>query len=457
MRLRRRTFPIVSLLLASTSCTSSSQVPEQPSIALRGVTLIDGTGAAPRPRTTILVTRGRIARIQPDSDALPAGTVEQNLAGRFVMPGLVDAHVHLGTQPRPAGMMDQILRAAFLGGVTSVRDMGGQFEIVSRYAAMGRIDSVPMPRVAYAAIVAGPGMWIDGDRARFLAGASAPGTSPTIRSLTRADEVVPAVTSARRAGATAIKIYNAVTPPLLTAVAAEAHRQGLHVWSHLYVDPNRPSAVIDAGAEVVSHADMFVAEVIPRAAVEGTVDEYRAARREAFASAGAAESPAALSLVALMKRRTVILDPTLFIMRAAPDSNGRVDPARAALFHSAVAFTRAAHRGGVEIDAGTDALGGSAPNVHVELQLLVDSVGMTPLDAIRAGTLVSARAAAMADSIGTIEVGKLADLVVLAADPSRDIANTMSIVGVMKSGNYYPRARAMTPPPGARPSGRARE
>ena len=150
-----------------------------------------------------------------------------------------------------------------------------------------------------------------------------------------------------------------------------------------------------------------------------------------------------------MKQRKVIFDPTLFIMRAAPDSTGRIDPVRGALFHSAAEFTRAAHRAGIEIDAGTDALGGSTPNIHVELQLLVDSVGMTPLEAIRAATLVSARAAGMADSIGTIEVGKLADLVVLAGDPSRDIASTMSVVGVMKSGNYHERSRPMTPPPGA--------
>jgi imidazolonepropionase-like amidohydrolase len=440
----------IALVLVGVSHGFAAQSTPPNDIALTGVTLIDGTGAAPRAGMTIVIARGRIARIQADSVSIPAGTRRQNLAGRFVIPGLIDAHVHLGTQPRPPGVMEQILRACFLGGVTSVRDMGGQFEVVSRQANLGNIDSIPMPRVVYSAIVAGPGMWLDGERAQFFAGASTPGNSPTVRRLTRHEDVAPAVASAKRAGASAIKIYNAVTPTLLTEVATEAHRQGLHVWSHLFVDPNTPSAVIDAGAEVVSHADMFVAELLPRAVREGSVADYRVARRAVFARGGSVATPAVIALLSKMKQRHVILDPTLFIMRPGPDSAGRVDPSRASLFHAAVEFTRAAHRAGVDVDAGTDALGGSTPNIHVELQLLVDSVGMTPLQAIHSATQVGARAMGLGDSVGTIEVGKRADLVVLSADPSRDIANTMSVVGVMKAGIYHERTRPLTPPPGAR-------
>jgi imidazolonepropionase-like amidohydrolase len=75
---------------------------------------------------------------------------------------------------------------------------------------------------------------------------------------------------------------------------------------------------------------------------------------------------------------------------------------------------------------------------------------MTPLQAIRAGTYVSARALGIADSVGTIVAGKRADLVVLAADPSVDIANTITVVGVMKAGRYHVRERPMPTPPGAR-------
>lgn len=73
-----------------------------------------------------------------------------------------------------------------------------------------------------------------------------------------------------------------------------------------------------------------------------------------------------------MKQRQVVFDPTLSVMRPQPDSTGRIDDL---LFRSAVAFSRRVHRAGVDIAAGTDALGGSTPNIHAELQLLVDSVG----------------------------------------------------------------------------------
>jgi imidazolonepropionase-like amidohydrolase len=222
------------------------------------------------------------------------------------------------------------------------------------------------------------------------------------------------------------------------------------VWSHFFVDPAKPSEVITAGAEVVSHGDMFVAEVLDSAARHGPVATYRKARGIAYRDTGLVSRPEVRRLISMMKERRVILDPTLFIMRAMPDSNGRVDPDRGRLFHSAVLFTRAAQRAGVDVSAGTDAIGGSTPNIHVELQLLVDSVGMTPLQAIRAATLVSARALGMADDVGTVERGKRADLVILAADPSVDIARTISVVGVMKAGRYYARERPMATPPGAR-------
>jgi imidazolonepropionase-like amidohydrolase len=304
--------------------------------------------------------------------------------------------------------------------------------------------------VVYSAIAAGPGSWIEGERGRFMAGDAPVGESPTVRRLLDSADAVSAAASAKAAGAVGIKIYNTIPPHLVRIVATEARRKGLRVWSHLWVDPGVPSDVLAAGAEVVSHGDMFVAEVLDSAARAGTVADYRAARATAYADTGLLSRPALRRLVTTMKERDVILDPTLYVMRPGPDSAGRVNPLHGSLFRNAVSFVRAVHRAGVDVAAGTDAIGGSTPNLHVELQLLVDSVGMTPLQAIRAGTYVSARALGIADSVGTIAVGKLADLVVLAADPSVDIANTITVVGVMRAGRYYARERPMSTPPGAR-------
>lgn len=109
----------------------------------------------------------------------------------------------------------------------------------------------------------------------------------------------------------------------------------------------------------------------------------------------------------------------------------------------------------MDVAAGTDAVGGSTPNLHVELQLLVDSVGLTPLEAIRSATQVNARALGISDSAGTIAPGMIADLVVLDADPSVDIANTITVSAVMKAGRLFRRERPLPTPPSARPPRRA--
>ena len=96
-------------------------------------------------------------------------------------------------------------------------------------------------------------------------------------------------------------------------------------------------------------------------------------------------------------------------------------------------MTRRANRVGIPIVAGTDAIGGSAANLHAELQLLVDSAGLSPLEALRAATVNGARAIGLQDSLGTIAPGKIADLVVLRGDPSRDIRNTQTVTMVIKA------------------------
>src|SRR4051812_46584648 len=156
MTLRR--FAVAFALVCGPASDIRCQPPAPDRIALSHVTVIDGTGAPPQRDRTILIERGRIVTVQSAATRIPNGYAERNLSGRYVIPGLIDAHVHVGTQARPDGVMDAILRAAFLGGVTAARDMGGQYEIVSHSAALGRIDSVPMPRLMYSTIVAGPGM-----------------------------------------------------------------------------------------------------------------------------------------------------------------------------------------------------------------------------------------------------------------------------------------------------------
>lgn len=437
-----------ALLLIATACFAW-RAPAPDVVALTHVTLIDGTGRPPQADMDVVIRDGRIAEVfRSGSRRLPSGAAVTELRGRYVMPGMIDAHVHLGTQERPAGVMASVLHHVFMGGVTTVRDMGGRAEIVAPLAAASRHDTAAMPRVYAGAIVAGPGGWFDGERGTLMAGRFAPGQAPMVRRVDAESDVARVVGDAKAAGAAGIKIYNAVPPELMARLAAEAHRQGLRVWSHLSVGPARPSDVLAAGVDVVSHGDMFIGEVMPRLPAGASTEEQRAVRHRTFL-ATPLDSPPLAGLLDQMRRHGTLLDPTLFIMHPRPDSTGAVAPRASTLFHFAAGMTREAHRRGIGIVAGTDAVGGSSPNLHAELQLLVDSAGLTPLEAITAATRNGARALG-ADSLGTVEPGKVADLVVLAADPTADIANTQTVVSVMRAGRMYARTRPMPTPPLAR-------
>jgi hypothetical protein len=408
---------------------------QEPSVlALVHATVIDGTGAAPRPNLTVLIRGARIVQVAGDGEVrIPAGARVVELRGKYVIPGLIDAHVHLGTTPRPPDVARGVLEASLMGGVTSVRDMGGALHVVRPLALAARDARTPSPRIFYSAIMAGPGAWFDGERGRRMAGGYAPGESPAVRRVGAGTDVRRVIADARAAGVTGIKLYNTVPRPLLAALAAEAHRQGLRVWSHLSVDPGRPWDVVSADADVVSHADMFVAQVMPPPA--DTAVEAQRLVRDSVVRARSPDDPRLRALTALMLRRGTLLDETLYVVAdAAIDAQGHPNRRYAELFAFAAAMARRANAAGVPLAAGTDHLGGSTPNLHAELQLLVDRAGLTPLQAIRAATLNGARALGAQDSLGTVAAGKLADLVVLAADPSRDIRNTQTVVAVVKGG-----------------------
>ncbi len=226
----------------------------------------------------------------------------------------------------------------------------------------------------------------------------------------------------------------------------------MKAWSHLDVDPARPTDVVLAGVDVVSHADQFRGD-LARPLPPNLSDSARRAERQREYAAMSPDDPRITRLLDRMKAAGTLLDPTLFIMLPQEGANvPSPDSARLfSAFHFATAMTRRASRAGIPIVAGTDAIGGSAANLHAELQLLVDSAGLTPMQALQAAGINAARAIGVQDSLGTIERGKLADLVVLRADPSRDIRNTQTVSNVIKAGRVFPRAAPMRIGPHAKP------
>ena len=413
-----------------------------------GATVIDGTGGAPRAGQDILVEGERIVAVGAhDALASQAGKVRRvDLSGRFVIPGLIDSHVHLATPPNRK-RAEAILRRQLYGGVTAVRDMADDLRAVGDLARASLVDEIPAPDIYYAALMAGPPFFED-PRVLSVSRGFVPGTAPWMQAIDADTDLRTAVTLARGTSATAIKIYADLPAERVAAITAEAHRQKMMIWAHSAVFPARPADVIAAGADVISHVCYLGYEAQPQmlASYEDRtpVDETR------LAPTG--DDPVVGRLYRAMAKQGTILDATgsLFVkFEAARKADPKAKPLRCSGAQT-IRLTQQAWRAGIPIATGTDFVNpasNSWPEVHAELRYLADDVGMPPLAAIHSATLVGARAAGQDKDMGSIEPGKLANFVVLTADPLADIDNIERIEMTVKRGREYRRTDYVAPTP----------
>ncbi|MFI5233890.1 MAG: amidohydrolase family protein, partial [Gemmatimonadales bacterium] len=320
-------------------------------IAFTNATVIDGTGAPPRAAQTILVSRGSIEAVfDTGSRALPRGVRVVDLTGKFVIPGLIDSHVHNATDPRgqDAGAAARLERA-LLGGLTSVRDMAGDAIVLKALAKTSRRADAAIPRIYYASLMAGPSFFKD-PRSGASAHGGTPGEVAWMKGITPETDLKLAVRDAKATGATAIKIYADLPADLVAKITAEAHRQGMKVWAHSTVFPATAADELDAGVDVLSHALYLYWAAVPNPPLHYA---DRVPARSAYDSV-APDGPAMEALYAKMKAQNTVLDVTLSILprfeATKGPSFGLVDPARAAQW--AYDATRAAHAAGVIICAG---------------------------------------------------------------------------------------------------------
>ena len=407
---------------------------------LDGVHVVDvGSGTVLRDRQ-IVIAAGRIVTVRPTGTPAIAGdSLVGSFRGHYVIPGLIDTHVHLGSNPREPAVLRGLLEAAAMGGVTTVRDMGGRGDVVR--PLLGR--SGIMPRVLGAAIMTGPrSMWFTGPRAEFLSGGT--DASAWVRRIERAGDAAPAISAAKSAGASGIKLYSDLTREVVDALSRTATDSGMLVWSHAAIAPATPLQAIEAGVQILSHADQ-IAWVGDDSRIP--VSGPGGALRDSLLFNMATSDARLLRLFAAMRARGAALEPTLTVMSGGLLNADTVAAASSRRFVRAVgALTLAAHRAGVRVVAGTDALGGSTPNIHAELQLLVHMAGFTPAEALRAATIDAARALRR-DDLGLIASGRIADLVVLGRNPLDDIAATQSVAAVVLAGELLVRKAALRAPP----------
>jgi imidazolonepropionase-like amidohydrolase len=412
------------VLLAAIASPAVVQAPHR--TVLTHATVFDGTATWERDRT-IVITDSMITAI--DSGPLPASRTDDeviDLRGRFVIPGLIDTHVHLATDPDHEDTRSRALarlKAAIRGGVTSVRDMAGDTRRLADLARSAAVTDLASPDIYYAALFAGPTFFRDPRTHAASAGAVA-GAVPWMRAIDASTDLRQAVAEAKGTGARAIKLYAALDSVTVARIVAEAHRQGMLVWAHAALRPAMPRDVAASGLDAMSHASLVAWALSPA--------QRKAWQDSSAVAGGMLDVPALDSVLRVMAAGPIMFDPTLFIMM---DDGGRLNLAAAA--------TRRAHQLGVPISTGTDSIAAAdtsaLPNVHEEIALLVRDGGFTPAEALVAATENGARTLGIADRVGSLQPGKRADLVVLSADPLADITSTRSVQLVMKRGVIFRR------------------
>ena len=413
-------------------------------VLYRHATLFDGRSSSARLDMDVLVAGERIQKVFPDSTPLNDGAAKAkvvDLQGLFLIPGLIDSHVHLATPPNRR-QAEAELRRNLYGGVTAVRDMADDLRPVAELARASLVGEIAGADIYYAALMAGPALFSDPRTIATSAGGLA-GHVPWMQAVDDNTDLPLAVSQSRGTFATAIKLYADLTPELARRITSEAHRQKMLVWAHATLYPAKPSEVVEAGVNAISHACLLVREssehvprlTEPRSSVN--LDEFRTG-----------QSPSLARLFATMAERGIILDATVWAYRAPPPGPATAPSLTPPLGPGSCddvvggAITGQAYRAGVQVSAGTDSVEPAAdawPELLHEMSELADRAHMPPDAVIRSATLIGARAAGQEREMGSIEPGKLANMIVLQKDPLLAIDNLKSLVMTIKRGRVFAR------------------
>lgn len=387
---------------------------------------------------TVVVTGSTIAALGPSrTTPVPAGAETVDLAGKAVMPGLWDMHVHFGPADGPLHLAS---------GVTTVRDVGSDPDSLDDAKARYDAGTAIGPHVLRWGFVEGRGP----DAASSRITAETPG------------EAKDAVAFYAARGYEGIKLYNSIRPELIPIFTHEAHARGMKVTGHIPVHVLAHEAV-EAGYDGIEHVNMLLLEFL----ADHQTETRTIARFTLVAEKGAEvdlRSKRVQDFFALLRTHHTIVCPTfetfeqtilgvqghvvagheaevarlpMLWKRSAltggiPSQGHEAQYARS--WSNIVHVAGALRDAGVTTVVGTDDIAGLS--VPRELELFVQG-GVTPAEALRDATLVPARAVGLGDRTGSIARGKTADLVVVDGDPLADVGDTRKVVTTVRGGVVY--------------------
>ncbi|MDQ6801041.1 MAG: amidohydrolase family protein [Acidobacteriota bacterium] len=396
------------------------------SLAITHVTVINPADANPRRDVTVVIRDGRIAEI---GNTTPSDAEVVDGRGKFLIPGLWDMHVHLSYTTSSA------LPLLIANGVTTVRDMGSKLAEIDDWRARIGAGALVGPRILRVGPILNGKSF---NQYQMVAG--------------NPDETRGVARALKEVGVDFLKIHRRLPRDSYFALIHEAKKLGIDVVGHIPMNVS-PEEASDSGQVTLEHTETLFKGTFAAALKEPLPDAIRKFR----------EADADKLFARFVKNHTVV-DPTLIAWAPVTDPAAKDDPrlryvaasakkvapppmsaeelqgmrATVAEFRQVV---RQLHKDGVTLVTGTDIAATRIPGftLHGELANLVEC-GLTPLEALRAATLTPATVTHRANDLGTIEQGKIADAVLLDANPLDDIHNTEKIRAVIVGGRLFRRA-----------------
>ncbi len=423
----------------------------QPAIAFTHVQLVDGTGAAAKSDMTVVVRDGRIAAVGPAaSTPAPDGATVIDGAGKTLLPGFVMMHEHMFY---PVGrrnyteMLTSFPRLYLAGGVTTMRTAGS----MSPYADLNLRTAIRKGEAL------GPDLDVTGP---YLNGEGLPILK--VHALTGPEDATRTVNYWADEGVTSFKGYMHLTTPELKAIIAAAHRRGVKVTAHLCSITHREAA--EMGIDNLEHAFAVATDFVPGKKHDVCPDQNLTAKTLGELDL---DSAPVKDLIALLVRKHVVLTSTLTVFETyAPGRPEVSERARSTLLPAVrtqyettwaqvqkstnspwkAALPKAMKLERMFVDAGGTLMAGTDPTGYGgvipgfsskrEVELLVES-GFSFPEALKISTLNGARFMGRDKDIGSVEVGKRADLILIDGDPVKDVMALERMPLVFKAGKGY--------------------
>jgi imidazolonepropionase-like amidohydrolase len=457
---RRRRFAMHSgILLLVFLFLSSPMHAQKPAAAdllvLNNVTVVDVRTGALQPEQTVILERNHILSVGPSKSAkYPRNAPSANCRGLFLIPGLWDMHVHLVFGDWFPGAQEISLPLFVANGVTGVRDMGSELDIVQRWRNEIEAGRLIGPRIYT------PGPMLDGPKPRF----------PSSVAIATPEDAHRAVADLKQRGADFIKLQSLIPRDAVFAIAEEAKKQEIPFEGHV-PDSVRASEMSEAGMKSFEHLiGIFEGS-------SSAEDDFLKGNKTEGRFLAMYDPARAAALAAMLAKYQTWQCPTLVWERGgnlidasdfSKDERVKYVPAswknktwkrfteeitkgygtddlatRKKFIEKELEVVGMLRKAGVPFLAGTDTPAGvyilPGYSLHEELQRFA-AAGFTPLEALQTATINPARFFGIEDWAGTIEKGKFADLVLLSANPLEDIANTQKIAAVIVNGQYFRRA-----------------